>query len=33
MFAKKDIDNPGSINNKTLTIIGEGVVIEGTLYF
>jgi cytoskeletal protein CcmA (bactofilin family) len=32
MFAKKDIDNTGSINNKTLTIIGEGVVIEGSLY-
>ena len=32
MFAKKDIDNVGSVNNKTLTIIGEGVVIEGSLY-
>ncbi|MHB1274501.1 MAG: bactofilin family protein [Candidatus Humimicrobiaceae bacterium] len=32
MFAKKDIDNIGSSNNKTLTIIGEGVVIEGSLY-
>ena len=32
MFAKKDIENIGSINNKTLTIIGEGVVIEGSLY-
>jgi cytoskeletal protein CcmA (bactofilin family) len=31
MFTKKDIDNTGS-NNKTLTIIGEGVVIEGNLY-
>jgi cytoskeletal protein CcmA (bactofilin family) len=32
MFAKKDIDNVGNSNNKTLTIIGEGVVIEGCLY-
>ncbi|MHB1376209.1 MAG: bactofilin family protein [Candidatus Humimicrobiaceae bacterium] len=32
MFAKKDVDNSGIINNKTLTIIGEGVVIEGSLY-
>lgn len=32
MFAKKDVDNNGIINNKTLTIIGEGVVIEGSLY-
>ena len=31
MFAKKDIDNTGS-SNKTLTIIGEGVIIEGNLY-
>ena len=31
MFTRKDIDNTGS-NNKTLTIIGEGVVIEGNLY-
>lgn len=32
MFVKKDIDNCGNTNNKTLTIIGEGVVIEGNLY-
>ena len=32
MFSKKDIDNTGNSNNKTLTIIGEGVVIEGSLY-
>jgi len=32
MFSKKDIDNMGNSNNKTLTIIGEGVVIEGSLY-
>ena len=32
MFTKKDIDNVGNVNNKTLTIIGEGVVIEGSLY-
>jgi cytoskeletal protein CcmA (bactofilin family) len=32
MFSKKDIDNIGNSNNKTLTIIGEGVVIEGSLY-
>ncbi|MCL5072674.1 MAG: polymer-forming cytoskeletal protein [Actinobacteria bacterium] len=31
MFSKKDTD-PISVNNKTLTIIGEGVVIEGNLY-
>ena len=32
MFAKKDSDNNVSVNNKTLTIIAEGVVIEGSLY-
>jgi len=31
MFSKKDIDSAAG-NNKTLTIIGEGVVIEGNLY-
>lgn len=31
MFSKKGID-PVSSNNKTLTIIGEGVVIKGSLY-
>jgi len=31
MFSKKDIDSIPS-NNKTLTIIGEGVVINGNLY-
>ena len=31
MFSKKDTDNIAG-NNKTLTIIGEGVVIEGSLY-
>lgn len=32
MFSKKDTDNIAGSNNKTLTIIGEGVVIEGNLY-
>ncbi|MHB1346702.1 MAG: bactofilin family protein [Candidatus Humimicrobiaceae bacterium] len=32
MFSKKDTDNIAGSNNKTLTIIGEGVVIEGSLY-
>ncbi|MCL6087424.1 MAG: polymer-forming cytoskeletal protein [Actinobacteria bacterium] len=31
MFSKKDLDSAGA-GNKTLTIIGEGVVIEGNLY-
>ena len=31
MFSRKDVDSVVS-NNKTLTIIGEGVVIEGNLY-
>jgi len=31
MFSKRDIDSVSN-NNKTLTIIGEGVVIEGNLY-
>lgn len=31
MFSRKDTDSAVS-NNKTLTIIGEGVVIEGNLY-
>jgi cytoskeletal protein CcmA (bactofilin family) len=32
MFAKKNTDNIERSNDKTLTIIGEGVVIEGSLY-
>lgn len=31
MFSKKDTNLPAS-SNKTLTIIGEGVIIEGSLY-